>query len=130
MGGVFEGICEEAYRHLHELWGLAGPRNWSRWEGQDQARRSIEIDVVADLDDGSLLTGEFKWSSKPLDHDVHIHHERDLEDLARSGKGWAERALSRKGVRLYASAGGFSDHFRAKAAEHGRIYLVSLDDLY
>jgi len=34
------------------------PCRWARWEGRDRNRRSIEIDVVARLDDGRLLTGE------------------------------------------------------------------------
>ena len=130
MGRVFEDMCREAYRRHHARWGLAGAHTWGRWEGQDRARRSIEVDVVADLDDGTVLTGEFKWSKKEVDLEVHLHLERDLADLARSGKGWAERALSPRGAHLYVSAAGFTDYFRQKAAEHGRIRLVSLEDLY
>lgn len=130
MGGVFEGICHEAFVRLHDRWGLPGPRHWTRWEGRDRGRRSIEIDIVADLDDRVILTGEIKWSSRKVDHDVHVHLARDLEDLARSGMAWAKRALSRKGYHLYVSAAGFTDHFRQRASEHGRIRLVALDDLF
>ena len=85
---------------------------------------------MADLDDGTVLTGEFQWSKKDVDLEVHLHLERHLADLARSGEEWAERALWRRGAHLYVSAGGFTDYFRQKAAEHGRIRLVSLEDLY
>jgi hypothetical protein len=73
MGGVFEGICREAYGPCHAGWGLAGARQWSRWEGVSRDRRAIEIRIVADLDDGTFLTGEIKWSSRPLKYDVHVH---------------------------------------------------------
>ena len=130
MGGAFEGICREAFDRHHDRWGIAAPRLWSRWEGQDRNRRSIEVDAVADLDDGRLLTGEFKWSTKPVDYDLHLQLERDLDDLARSGQGWARRALSRRGIHLYVSTAGFTEHFRRRAEEHGRIRLVALEDLY
>lgn len=130
MGGIFEGICHEAFVRLHNRWGLPGPHHWSRWEGHDRGRRSIEIDVVADLYDGAMLTGEFKWSSREVDYDLHLHLVRDLEDLARSGMAWAKRALSPKGYHLYVSAAGFTVHFARRAAEHGRVRLVGLEDLY
>jgi hypothetical protein len=50
--------------------------------------------------------------------------------LARSGEGWAELALSPRGAHLYISTAGFTHYFRQKAAEHRRIRLISLEDLY
>ena len=73
MGRVFEDMCREAYRSHHARWGLAGAHTWGRWVGQDRARRSIELDVVADLDDATVLTGEFKWAKKEVDLEVHLH---------------------------------------------------------
>ena len=93
MGKVFEGIVREAYARHHEGWGLGAALDWARWEGQDRNRRPIEVDLVAELDDGRLLTGEVKWSSRPVDHDLHLQLRRNLEDLARAGQGWAHRAL-------------------------------------
>lgn len=87
MGKVFEPMCAAAYRRLHQQWGLLDATIWERWEGQDRNRRSIEIDVVARLTDGRVLTGEIKWSSRPVDDDVHRDLCRDLEDLSRSGQG-------------------------------------------
>ena len=130
MGPVFEEIGREAYRRHHPRWGLPGARTWSRWEGADRSRRSMDIDMVAELDDGSMLTGEVKWSSRPIDHEVHVHLTRDLAALSDSGHAWAGRALSQSGHHVYVSAAGFTEHFRERAAEHGRIRLVGLDDLY
>lgn len=132
MGKVFEQIAREAFVRLHEEWNLGGIVEWARWEGQDRTRRSIEIDVVAELDDGRLLTGEVKWSSKPVDYEVHHNLERDLEDLSRSGQGWAHRALDRdeSAGHIYVSAAGFTDYFRERAREEGNVLLCELSDLY
>ncbi len=132
MGKVFEGICREAYARHHETWGLPGAVDWARWEGKDRNRRPIEVDIVARLDDGRILTGEVKWSSKPVDAAVHTDLMRDLEDLAASGQGWAKDALSveKSAGHIYFSAAGFSDDFQARAATDARIRLFSLNDLY
>jgi AAA+ ATPase superfamily predicted ATPase len=132
MGKVFEGICREAYVRHHEAWGLPGALDWSRWEGRDRNRRPIEVDIVARLDDGRILTGEVKWSSKPVDASVHTDLMRDLEDLAASGQRWAKDALSsaKSAGFLYVSAAGFSTEFRNRAAGDPRIHLRSLEELY
>lgn len=128
MGKVFETICAEAYRRFHADWGLAAAHDWARWEGRDRNRRSIEIDLVARLDDGGILTGEIKWSSRPVDVDIHRDLTRDLEDLGNSGQGWARSALG--GQRLYVSAAGFTDPFRQLAARDRAIHLITLTELY
>lgn len=132
MGKVFERICREAFVRHHELWGLPGALQWARWEGKDRNRRSIEVDLVARLDDGRILTGEVKWSSRQIDATVHAELVRDLEDLGASGHGWARDALSseKSAGHLYFSAAGFSDSFRARAAKAPTIKLVTLADLY
>ncbi len=132
MGTVFECISREAFVRRHDAWGLPGAQAWARWEGQDRNRRGIEVDVVARLDDGRILTGEVKWSSRPVDVDLHAALMRDLEDLGRSGQGWAAeaRAGSRSAGYLYVSAAGFTDRFRKLAAADPRIRLRALDDLY
>lgn len=132
MGTAFEHIVREAFVRHHDAWGLPGAAGWARWEGQDRNRRSIEMDIVARLDDGRLLTGEVKWSSRPVDVGVHTALLRNLEDLGRSGHGWAKDALdaNRSAGHLYVSAAGFSDPFHAAAADDRRIRLLSLDGLY
>lgn len=132
MGGVFEEIVHQGFERFHGDWGLPGAAHWDRWEGQDRNRRSIEIDVVAELDDRELLTGEFKWSRAPVGVDIHGDLTRDLEDLAASGRAWAHRALDPESSagRLYVSAAGFDPSFRDLAREESPIRLVSLEDLY
>lgn len=128
MGRVFERIARQAYRRHHRRWRLPGAREWSRWQGRDRNRRSIEIDIVARLDDGRILTGEVKWSSTPHGFDLHGGLRRDLEDLASSGQGWAREALP--GPHLYVSAAGFTPEFRRWAREGPDVRLLSLPDLY
>ena len=132
MGKAFEGITRQAYGHRHEGWGLPSAQRWARWEGRDRNRRSIEIDLVARLDDGTILTGEIKWSSRPIGPAVHRHLVRNLEDLGRSGQGWAKDALAadRSAGHLYVSAAGFTGEFRSLEREDARIRLLDLDDLY
>jgi len=132
MGKIFERICREAFVRNHAAWGLPAAAEWARWEGQDRNRRSIEVDVVACLDDGRILTGEIKWSSREVDVDVHMGLQRNLEDLARSGQGWAKDALApeRSAGFLYVSAAGFTRRFRALARSNPAIQLRSLDDVY
>lgn len=132
MGGVFEDMARQAFERFHEAWRLPAAAEWRRWEGQDRNRRSIEIDVVAELDDRSLLAGEVKWSREPVGEDVHRGLARDLEDLAGSGRAWAHRAIDpeRPARRLYVSTGGFEDSFRRLAEAGAGIRLVGLEDLY
>lgn len=132
MGKVFEGICREAYVRRHAVWGAKSVTEWSRWEGHDRNRRPIEIDVVARLADGGMLTGEVKWSSTPIGPSVHTGLLRDLAGLAASGQPWAHQALPEEAAAryIYFSAGGFTPAFRALASEDERIALVDLADLY
>ncbi|MEJ7811433.1 MAG: ATP-binding protein [Gemmatimonadaceae bacterium] len=132
MGKVFERICREAFTRHHEAWGLAGAVQWARWEGKDRTRRPIEVDIVARLDDGRILTGEVKWSSRPVDAGVHADLMRDLEALSASGQGWAKDALSPKksAGHVYFSAAGFTEAFVARTATDERIRLLSLETLY
>ncbi len=132
MGKAFESICREAFVRMHERWTLPGATEWARWEGQDRSRRSVEIDIVARLEDGGTLTGEVKWSSTPVGPSLHTDLVRKLEALAASGQGWAHSALPEEPAtrHLYVSAAGFTDDFRALASENDRIRLVELGDLY
>lgn len=132
MGQVFERMAEEAFRRSHDAWGLSAARDWGRWEGRDRNRRSIELDIVTRLDDDRILTGEVKWSSKPIGAEVHHGLIRKVEDLAASGHGWAKDALTERSSagQIYFSAAGFSDDFRSMAAENHSLHLVTLEDMY
>jgi uncharacterized protein len=132
MGKIFEGISREGFVRKHEMWNLPGATQWGRWEGQDRNRHPIEIDVVAKLADGSMLTGEVKWSSQPVGPSLHTNLRRDLEALAGSGIAWANAAVpAASGARfMHVSAAGFTDEFRALASGDDRISLIDLSDLY
>ena len=132
MGKVFERMCFEAYVQLSNRGRLPIAVDWSRWEGQDRDRRSIEIDVIAKLNDGRILTGEVKWSSSPVRPHVHTQLLRNLDYLASSGQGWAKDAVNPKtsAGHLYLSAAGFTPEFKALARADERIVLLDLEDLY
>lgn len=132
MGPVFERIVREAYRRQAATWGLPGAVEWARWEGQDRNRRPIELDLVARLADGRLLTGEVKWSSRPVGPALHQQLLRNLEDLGRSGQGWARDALApaHSAGFLYVSAAGFTPEFDQLADDDPRLRLVTLTELY
>lgn len=131
MGRVFESICREAFSRYHVRWDLPMAVEWSRWEGRDRSRRSIEIDIVARLDDGRILAGEAKWSSKPVDAAPLFHLQRNLEDLANSGYSWAHDAISddRSARFIFFSAAGFTPEMQQRLSESGHLALT-LDDLY
>ncbi len=131
MGKAFEGMARQAYTRYHEDWGLPADSAWSRWEGQDRNRRSIELDVVASLDDGCTLLGEIKWSSRPVGPELHPRLLRNVEDLANSGQKWAHDALRPNGARyIYYSSAGFTDSFEALARQDSRLRLIALRDMY
>lgn len=131
MGKVFEGMARQAYSRYHEEWKLPADRVWSRWEGQDRNRRSIELDIVATLEDDRMLMGEVKWSSRPVGPEIHSQLLRNIEDLAHSGQKWAHEASRPDGSRfIYYSAAGFTPPFEDLARRDSRIRLVTLNDMY
>jgi AAA+ ATPase superfamily predicted ATPase len=131
MGKVFERMARDAYTRFHDVWKLPADSVWARWEGQDRNRRNIELDVVASLDDGRMLLGEVKWSSRPFGPELHSKIMRDVEDLAHSGQKWAHDSLrADAAVYIYFSAGGFTKAFSDLAKHDSRIRLVSLREMY
>jgi AAA+ ATPase superfamily predicted ATPase len=132
MGKVLERICRQAFQRYHTDWGLPGATVWARWEGQDRNRRPIEIDAVARLDDKRILTGEIKWSSKPVGAGIHTDLIRDLQDLAASGYAWAREALmpTQSAGHFFVSAAGFSHEMEQTIATTPTLHGWTLDDLY
>ena len=53
IGHIFEWIAEQAYTRLTAQLHLPAVSNWGRWEGQDRARQSLEMDIVAPLSMGA-----------------------------------------------------------------------------
>ena len=131
MGLVFEGLVEEAYYRLQETLELPVVEEWSRWEGSDRHRRSLEMDVAARLVGGRVLTGAVKWNRNTVDVDVHMSHIAMIERLAESGVGWAHEARDASSPLLYVASNGFTDRFREAALNtRDEVYLWSLSDLY
>jgi hypothetical protein len=106
---------------------------WGRWEGVDRDRRPVEIDVVARLTDGPVLTGSVKFRGKRFGIAEHRSHIDCLRRLAESGKRWAHEALDPASPLLYVSAAGFVPDFNRQVEdeEPGRKLITwSIDDLY
>lgn len=130
MGHLFESIVEEAYYRGRAARGMPIVSEWSRWEGVDRNRESLEMDIVARCADGRMLTGAVKWSNKPVSLKLHRDHVRDLQRLAMSGQKWAHEALD-TGMLLYVNAGGFQDGFETSISSEGAsVQVWTLEDLY
>jgi hypothetical protein len=135
MGHVFERIATEAYDRRRRVEGGRSPlppvAAWGRWEGTDRQRRSLEVDLVAPLPDGRVLTGAVKWDHAPVTTDVHWLHLWMLERAADAGRAWAHGALDPSSPLLYVAAEGFAPGFEAAAQASGHTTLSwSLNDLY
>ena len=131
MGLEFERIAVQAYDRQPGNGGRPLVQQWSRWEGVDRSRKSLEIDLVAPLVDGRMLTGAVKWNRRPVSLKLHFDHLGMLERAALAGQGWAHDALSENAVFYYVSAAGFADGFEEVAAERGHeVICWSLEDLY
>ncbi len=131
MGHVFERVAEEAFYRKQGALGLPVVRTWGRWEGKDHRRTPLEIDIVARLTEGRVLTGAVKWNRTPVGMSVHTHHLDALQRLSESGVKWAHEAQQQNSPLLYIAASGFSPEFRqAATASRETVYLWSLDDLY
>lgn len=108
---------------------------WSRWEGTVTTERgtgevrSVEVDVVASLTDGRMLTGAIKWGD--LGIDVHAKHLREIAMLANAGHKWAKKALHPESPLLYVTGGTLSPDFKRRAEQDGHpVVTLTLDDLY
>jgi AAA+ ATPase superfamily predicted ATPase len=128
---VFEDVVRQAYVRHREARGLPAVEAWGRWVGQDSRRRDVEIDVVARLLNGGMMTGSAKIRARPADAKVLVEHVDALRRLADSGRAWARQALEPGSPMLFVSSGGFKDSFRAAAADLGHpLTLWTLDDLF
>jgi len=133
MGLVFEDIVCQAYTRLRGARELPMIHEWGRWEGVDRDRQPVEVDVVARLTGGPMLTGSVKFRGKRFGIAEHRKHLDDLRRLAESGKRWAHEALEPGSPLLYASASGFTADFKRRIEEEDegrRVLAWSLDDLY
>ncbi|HZD04284.1 MAG TPA: hypothetical protein VE173_05180 [Longimicrobiales bacterium] len=130
MGHHFERIAEQGYVRRRGAEDLPLLLEWGGWEGADRAGESLEMDMVARLGSGRMLTGSVKWNRKPVGIQVHHDHMRDPDRLARSGYRWAHEAQAGEAILLYVAARGFEDGFRERAdEERPRVVCWSLDEL-
>jgi len=131
MGHVFERIAEGAFVRAINERQLPLAKSWGRWEGKDREGASLEIDLVAGLDDGRVLTGGVKWNREPLKARVFNHHMSLLERAALAGLAWGHRGRESDAPLLFVAAGGFSEEFQAAASLSGHpVTLWTLKDLY
>ena len=135
MGGVFERIAAEGYQRHRQRLELPMVDTWGRWEGTATSQRgtgkprSFEVDVVASLTDGRMLTGAIKWGDLGLE--VHAKHLRELAVLADAGQSWARESLRQDAPLLYVTGGKFPPDFKARAEQDGHpVITLTLDDLY
>ena len=131
MGLEFERIAVQAYDRKHAQHGLPLVKQWGRWEGNDRARRSVEIDIVARLEDNRMMTGAITWGSEQVRPGVHHAHMDMLQRLADAGHAWAHEALEPDALLYYVAAGGFSDAFleEVELSSHP-VVCWGLEDMY
>lgn len=128
---VFEDVVRQAYLRHRSARDLPAVEEWGRWEGRDRARRDTEVDLVARLLDGRVMTGSAKFRRRPADATVLLDHLDALNRLAASGRPWARDALHPDAPMLFVSAAGFRDSFHALVRELGRAVLAwTIDDLF
>ena len=65
LGHAFERMVEPTYERLRAHRDLPMVRTWSRWDGNGRSGCGIEIDVVAPLASGGVMTGSVKWYRAP-----------------------------------------------------------------
>ncbi len=128
---VFEDIVRQAWHRFQNERDLPLVETWGRWEGRDRVKESLEVDIVARLLDGKVMTGSAKIRNRKADATVYFQHLLDLERLADSGKRWAVEALERDAPKLFVSTAGFKDSFMAAARDSGhRVILWTIEDLF
>jgi len=114
---VFEDVVRQAYLRHHRAKELPAVEQWGRWCGHDRDRNDVEIDVVARLLDGRMMTGSAKMRSRQADATTIIEHMNGLERLAASGQAWAREALDPASPLLFVSTAGFRSSFLAAAED-------------
>jgi hypothetical protein len=131
MGRELERIVVQAWDRKVTIGTHPIVRRWGWWEGVDRGRESLEVDIVAELGDGRIMTGAVKWQRRPAGERMHAGHQTMLARAADAGRQWAHRALHRDAPFLYVAAGGFTPALRAAVAEDDRpITCWDLDDIY
>lgn len=115
MGSAFEDICQQMLRFRNLAGGLPVTiGRVGRW--WDSGR---EIDIVAEVDDGTLLIGECKWSRKAVGTNV-------LRNLDEGAQALSELGHS-VGLRCLFSKSGFTKSLRAVRRDDLLLFDLSSD---
>jgi uncharacterized protein len=118
---VFEGVCGQwLQRHARSELGLTVRRLGRYWSRDG----SNEIDLVADLEGGSRLFGECKWSARS-EIGVEVYKSLLGKVAMLPEKQWAEGAS----YALF-SVGGFTEDLRRLAESDGSLHLVDGSMMY
>src|SRR5436309_13880327 len=92
VAGVWEELARASVPRLRvgrHAWGPAG-----RWWGPGEDRRPLELDIVAESEDGAaLLIGEAKWGEEADAPRLAADLQRKAERFPRRGKRSVETAL-------------------------------------
>lgn len=120
MGRVFEEICKQ-YLWKQLLIGNTPIEfiSLGRWWGNDPIQKSqVEIDIMGEQDNDSVLFAECKWRNEKIDLDI-------LETLIGRSK-----LFHYKKVHYYLfSKSGFTKGCIERAQEEGNVNLVSYEDI-
>lgn len=129
LGHAFERMVTPTYERLRLHRDLPLVQAWGHWQGADRDRRPVEIDVVAPLVDGGVLTGAVKWNTAPLGVETFYAHLDAVQRAADAGQRWAH--AGRSSPMLFLAAGGFDDRFLTTAEAHpARVLTWTVDDVY
>lgn len=130
LGPPFEELVAPTYERLREARSLPLVEHWSRWEGQDRRGESLEIDVVAPLVDGPVMTGAVKFQRRAMGADVLQQHLDAVRRAREAGLKWAYAAGERAPL-VFLSAGGYTEKFEAAVKAYGgRVWAWTLEDVY
>ena len=122
LGPAFEWLVAPTYDRLRQAAGWPMVHRWSRWEGADRPRRSIEVDIVASLVGGGVMSGAVKWNRHPLGVDVFAAHLEAVRRAADAGLRWAHAAAA--GPLLFLTAAGVDERFARAAEAHPQPVIV------
>lgn len=116
---VLEEVARQHVGRFATRYGLPLVRNIGRWWSR---KNDVEIDLVAELSDGSYLFGEVKWASSP----VTLGELFDLERKVASAPHpeWKQHPR----YALF-SAGEFEDRLVQAASDQG-VLLIGAKELY
>ena len=128
LGPAFERLVAPTYDRLRQAAGWPMVLRWSRWEGVDRSQRSLEVDIVATLVGGGVMTGAVKWNRRPLGVDVFAAHLDHVRRAADAGLRWAHAAAA--GPLLFLTARGVDERFAHAADAHPQpVITLTVEDV-